>query len=212
MLLIVDSPVELLPIISIQMLLAAIYTTGWQLHQIDWQYLLKSLKILFIPKVIGVMGLILISPNIMALIIYSIILVYAIIYIRGEPAATTQSKTSKAWDALLLILGGYASGVSLVGAPLIVPIFTKNVAKEQLRNTLFVLWFILVFIKLSAFIITDTDLQLIHQFWLLPAAMIGHFIGMQFHHLLQQQDDIQFKRYIGIGLLIVTLIGLSKYL
>ena len=38
---------------------------------------------------------------------------------------------------------GYVSGTSLIGAPLIVSVFATHVAKEQLRDTMLVLWFIL---------------------------------------------------------------------
>ncbi|BBI70547.2 hypothetical protein HAALTHF_05350n [Vreelandella aquamarina] len=67
--------------------------------------------------------------------------------------------------------GGYVSGTSLIGAPLIVSVFATHVAKEQLRDTMFVLWFILVVIKMVSFVIAGVDLQLIHQLWLLPCAL-----------------------------------------
>jgi hypothetical protein len=53
--------------------------------------------------------------------------------------------------------------------------------KEQLRDTLFVLWFVLVALKLLAFVITGVDLQWIHHLWLLPCAAMGHVLGLRFH-------------------------------
>jgi hypothetical protein len=43
-------------------------------------------------------------------------------------------------DKLLLIFGGYVAGTSLTGAPLIVAVFMRHVARQYLRNTLFVLF------------------------------------------------------------------------
>ena len=56
-----------------------------------------------------------------------------------------------ALESFLLLTGGYVAGTSLSGAPLMVAVYTRYVSPEQLRNTLFVLWFTLVAIKMSAF-------------------------------------------------------------
>ena len=59
-------------------------------------------------------------------------------------------KSNSPWvDKLWLVLGGYVAGTSLTGAPLMVAVFMRNVAKERLRDTLFVLWFVLVSIKMT---------------------------------------------------------------
>ena len=54
-------------------------------------------------------------------------------------------------DKVLLTLGGYVAGTSLTGAPLMVAVY--------MRNTLFVLWFSLVAIKMSAFVALGIDLH-----------------------------------------------------
>jgi len=62
-------------------------------------------------------------------------------------------------DRGLLILGGYIAGISLSGAPLMVAVYMRNVSKYQLRDTLFVLWFILVSLKMTTFIALSVDLH-----------------------------------------------------
>ena len=48
-------------------------------------------------------------------------------------------------------------------------VYSTHVPRHQLRDTLFVLWFVLVTIKMLSFVALDVDLQLIHHLWLLPA-------------------------------------------
>ena len=95
-------------------------------------------------------------PVIMSSIIFLIIIGYAIGYIINRPI---QIKT-KLQEYGFLGLGAYVSGTSLTGAPLIVPVVASHVEKHELRNTLFVLWWILTLIKLVSFVVAGIDLQL----------------------------------------------------
>jgi hypothetical protein len=88
----------------------------------------------------------------------------------------------------LLMIGGYVSGASLIAAPLVVPVAASRVPKEQLRDTLFVLWFILVGLKLMAFVITGVDLQWIQHLWLLPCAGDRPRLGLRFHRYTLNAD------------------------
>lgn len=222
LLLIVDKPLLFLPLISIHLLVFA-SSTVWQSHKankrnntlaageappssVDWQYLQKALLIMIIPKLIGVFGIITLPQQVMSGLIFSIVAVYAISYIINKPFTS-----NRAWmDVLFLMLGAYISGTSLIGAPLIIAVFASKVAKEQLRDTLFVLWFILVAIKLSAFVWAGIDLQLMHQLWLLPCAALGHVIGLKFHQRMMQAETATFFRIVGVALLGISILGLYK--
>jgi len=103
------------------------------------------------------------------------------------------------------------AGTSLTGAPLMVAVYMRNVAREQLRNTLFVLWFVLVTIKMSTFALVGVDLHLYEALLLLPVAAIGHVIGLKSHHYILQNDAL-FKRWVGGGLLLVSSLGIWKLL
>lgn len=173
---------------------------------IDWPYLKRALAIMMIPKLIGVFGLITLPSDIMGLIIFSIVAVYAITYIFNKPFKSQY----KSLDLIFLMLGGYVSGTSLIGAPLLTAVFATHVKKEQLRDTLFALWFILVSIKVAAFIYLEVDFQLIHQLWLLPCAAIGHLLGLKFHRKLQETDSVVFYRIMGSVLLLLSFIGLLR--
>lgn len=218
MLLIVDKPLVFLPIISVHLLVFASLTV-WQSHRkaqdidsvevqstVDWAYLKKALAIMIIPKLIGVFGLITLPQQFMNTLIFSIVSVYALSYIFNKPFSSKH-----AWmDVLFLMLGGYISGTSLIGAPLIIAVFASRVSQDKLRDTLFVLWLVLVAIKLSAFVYAGVDLQLAHHLWLLPAAAVGHVIGLKFHQRMLQAETAMFFRVVGSALLSISFIGLYK--
>ena len=163
---------------------------------------------MIIPKMVGIIGLLTLPPVIMSTIILLIVLAYAIGYIVNRPI---EIKT-KLQEYSFLGLGAYVSGTSLTGAPLIVPVVAARVEKHELRNTLFVLWWILTSIKLISFVIAGVDLQLIHHLWLLPCAFVGHVLGNKMHNYLVEQETPTFFRVLGIALVIVSLTGLLKSL
>lgn len=214
LLLIHNDPLLYLPIIAIHLLIFStltIFTSQDKLSvlhyspKIDWDYLKKSLSVMIIPKLIGVFGLITLSATILSTIIFAIIILYALGYLFNRSLVPNHSK----FDHLMLALGGYFSGTSLIGAPLIVAVFARHVAQSYLRDTLFLMWFILVLIKVSSFIYFGIDMQWQAQLWLLPCAALGHYVGLQVHRYLQNKDPVTFYRWIGGGLLSVSLIGLS---
>jgi len=160
---------------------------------VDWAYLKRSMGIMIVPKLIGVFGLITLPSTLMSIIIFSIVGCYSLTYIFNKPFRSN----SKTLDIAFLMLGAYISGTSLIGAPLIISVFANHVSKHQLRDTLFALWFILVTIKMAAFIYAGIDLQLIHHVWLLPCAAIGHVIGLRFHQYIMTADTAIFYRVVG---------------
>ena len=203
LLLIIDNPVVILPVIAVHLLIFGSLTVGGRLHAVDWRYLRRSLPIMLPGKLIGLLGLLSMPGPMLAYIIYAITAAYAVMYILGIEFQS-HSKTT---DIALLNLGSYIRGVSLIGAPLIVSVYARHVAKTSLRETLFVLWIVLVTLKLAAFIATGTDLQLIHHLWLLPCAAVGHVMGLRLHRQLMNLNDVQFMRWLGVMLLLITVIG-----
>lgn len=221
-LLLVDNrPLVYLPIIAVHLLFFSSITV-WQNYKkhrlentndatinteqgtIDWAYLKKSMKVMIIPKLIGVAGLLTIPASVMTGIIFSIVSVYAVTYIMNKPFKST----NPALDNVFLVLGAYISGTSLIGAPLIISVYATHVSKYQLRDTLFVLWFILVVIKMTAFLIVGVDLQLAQHLWLLPCATVGHLIGLRFHQKIVDGDPKVFYRVLGVSLLSVSIMGI----
>lgn len=215
LLLVDDRPLVYMPIIAVHLLIFSTLTV-WQNNRkfsgqsiekpstVDWAYLKKSMKIMIIPELIGVAGLLTIPANIMSIIIFSIISIYSVSYILNKPFKSSNPVT----DGIFLALGAYISGTSLIGAPLIMSVYLVHVAREKLRDTLFVLWFILVSIKMCAFLIAGVDLQLDAHLWLLPATAVGHYFGLKFHTRLLQADPVVFYRVIGSALLLVSAFGL----
>jgi len=216
LLLVYDEPLVFLPIIAIHLLFFSSLTIwlnnrklqhkgeGERAGTVDWRYLWRLLGILIVPKMIGVFGLITLPGNVLSGIIFVIVALYSVSYIVNKPFRSG----SKSVDVLFLMLGGYISGTSLIGAPLIIAVVAQHLPKEKLRDTLFALWFILVLIKLAAFVWVGVDLQLIHHLWLLPAAAVGHVMGLYAHDWMLHAETSLFFRVLGSVLLLVSGIGL----
>ncbi len=203
MLFIYNQPVYWLPIIGIHLLFFSSLTLRTRLYDVDWTYLRTSLVYIIPPALIGVFGL-LSLPNLWILtFIYSITLFYAFMWLLNKAI-----HSEKNWfDKLLLVFGGYIAGTSLTGAPLMAAVFARNVIQTQLRNTLFVLWFILVSIKMTTFAVLGVELNALTSLALIPVAAVGHFIGLKTHDFILQ-NDVLFKRVIGGMLVVVSGLGL----
>ena len=201
------SPIDWLPIIGIHLLFFSGIALARSLNAIDWSYLKKSLPWILPAKIIGVIGLISLPPAVMTLIVYSITSFYALTWILNYNIASREGWVSR----LLLILGGYISGTSLNGAPLLVAVYMQNIDVKRLRNTLFVLWFLLVTIKMSAFLIVDVYINWKFSLMLIPVAALGHFVGLKVHDRIIE-NDTQFKRWMGSVLILICIAGLTKAL
>ena len=204
MLLLRPDPLFWLPVVATHLLFFTFITLIRRMSNVDWSYLRRSLKIMLIPKMFGVLGLVILPAAVLVVIVYLIILAFALSNIFNY-SLRGKGKWS---ERFLLVLGAYASGTSLVGAPLIVAVYSEHVAMRQLRDTLFVLWFILVCIKMTALASLQVPLQGQLSLLLLPAAAVGHLMGLRAHEKLMSSDDIQFRRYLGVGLALVSLLGL----
>jgi|TARA_B110000305_G_scaffold131403_2_gene146792 uncharacterized membrane protein YfcA len=214
LMLILNDALIFLPLIAVHliffstliMLQSARSKRSGQTSTINWRYLKRCLSIMIIPKIAGVIGLLTLPPVIMSSIIFVIVAAYAIGYIINNPI----SIKTRFQEYVFLGLGAYISGTSLTGAPLIIPVFASKISKYELRDTLFVLWWVLTLIKLISFVIAGVDLQLIHHLWLLPCSFIGHILGQRMHNYLVTQETPTFFRVLGCALLIVSLTGLVK--
>ena len=218
-----NAPLVYLPIISVHLLLFSFLTIA-QAHlrgrragnavtapvqtTVNWAFLRYALPLMLIPKLIGVAGVITLPATVVSSFIFVVVGAYAVSYILQRPFKSTSRKL----DAFFMILGGYVSGTSLIAAPLVVPVAASRVARHELRDTLFVLWFVLVAIKLIAFAWTGIDLQWRHHLWLLPCAAVGHVLGLRFHDYTLRADTALFFRVLGVGLLTVSMAGLARML
>jgi len=196
-----------LPIVGIHLLFFSGLTLRKRLNNVDWNYLRQS-SVLIIPgALVGIMGLVNLPNQWLLIFIYSVTLFYAVIWVLDRAILSRNL-----WaDRLLLLTGGYVAGTSLTGAPLMVAVYMRNVSREQLRNTLFVLWFILVVLKLSTLSALGINLQWIPALMLLPVAAIGHVIGLRAHEVIMHNER-RFRRVIGCGLIIISVIGLLHIL
>ena len=203
MLFIYDQPLYWLPMIGIHLLFFSAITLRTRLNNVNWNYL-KQASLFVIPgALVGVFGLISLPKLWLVVFIYSITLFYAFIWLLN---ISLQSNNSW-WDRLLLLTGGYVAGISLSGAPIMVAVFIRNITASQLRNTMFVLWFTLVSIKLATLAAFGFKLYFANAVLLLPVAAIGHVIGLRLHDRILQNDQT-FKRVIGAVLSLICLLGL----
>ncbi len=203
MLFIYNQPLFWLPIISVHLLFFSSLTVFTRLSNVDWAYLRHTFIYIVPPAIVGVLGLVTLPTLWLNIFIYSITLFYGVIWFLNYVIESHHN-----WvDKLLLILGGYVAGTSLTGAPLMVAVFIRKVKKEQLRDTLFVLWFVLVSIKMSTFMMLKVELHFLTALLLLPIAAIGHYLGLKAHDSIVK-NDVLFKRWMGGGIVIISALGL----
>jgi uncharacterized membrane protein YfcA len=215
LLLVHNDPLIFLPIISIHLLFFASTTLINDQYlsrdksdnkvqtEVNWWFIRYSMAIMIIPKIAGVIGLLILPVDLVNLIIFSLIGAYALTYIFDKPMRSQ----SALMDIIFLIIGAYISGTSLVGGPLIIAVAMRHIKPHQFRSTLFVIWFILVGIKMIGFTLAEVDLQFTNALKLLPFAAIGHIIGLKTHQWLLQRDNRSFYRNIGWILFITSLAG-----
>lgn len=203
MLFVHNDPRLWLPIIGTHLLFFSGLTLRTRMHNVDWGYLRRSSVYIIPPAIIGVFGLVSLPILWLNVFIYSITLFYGLTWLFNRAI-----ESRRKWaDKLLLVLGGYVAGTSLTGAPLMVAVYMRNVSKDQLRDTLFVLWFILVSIKMTTFIVLSVDLHFPAALTLIPIAAVGHMLGLKAHNAIMR-NDLLFKRWVGGGLVLVSALGL----
>lgn len=204
LLMVADQPLFFLPIIAIHLLIFSSLTMKSGFKNIDVKFLKESMTWMIIPKFAGVIGLLSLPNEWMVWIIYTITGGYALTWI-----LKWEIKSQSPWaDRIFYMLGGYFSGVSLIGAPLIVAVAVRKMALNAYRDTLFVLWFVLVIIKLSAFALAGVDLQWQWSLILVIPTALGHVLGLKFHRFMLQYDPKIVRQGIGVGLLSVVFIAL----
>jgi len=205
MLILGGTPLFWLPLIGVHLLFFSSLTLSKSIKKVDWKYLKHSLTWIIPPTLIGVAGLLSLPDKVVIVFIYSITIFYATTWVFNQKITS-----HKSWvDKLLLVFGGYVAGTSLTGAPLIVAVYMRHVAKEYLRNTLFVLWFILVSIKMITFVAMGVEIDWMLAIYLIPVAAIGHVIGLKTHDKIIANDQL-FKKWIGSALLLISSFGLLK--
>jgi uncharacterized membrane protein YfcA len=205
MLFIDNHPLFWLPIIGLHLLFFSSLTLTSQLHSVDWAYLRRASAWIIPAALAGVFGLLNLPNQWLLGFIYTVTLVYAFIWLMNWAILSRG-----AWlDRLFLLLGGYIAGTSLTGAPLMVAVFMRNVIKEMLRNTLFVLWFVLVAIKMTTFAALGVEMNVLAALMLLPVAAVGHVIGLRVHERILRNDR-RFKQVMGGFLMVVSAIGLWR--
>ncbi len=208
LLLVDDEPLIFLPVIGLHLLFFSSLTLSTRLKIVNWSVIGKVMAIIILPKIAGIVGLFNLPNTWLVIVVFSITLIYGFIWLLN----ITIKSQNKMVDFILLVIGGYISGTSLIGAPLIVAVISRYVDRFQLRETLFVLWVILVSFKMSAFVVYDVDLHWQLALILLPLAGIGHYIGLKVHDVLVRSGSVTFHRILGAALIVVSMAGLLRNL
>jgi len=203
-----NNPLIFLPAICFQLLFFSLLTVFTRLGNVDWSFLIKILAALAIPFAIGLIGLLNLPGTLLTSIVYISTLIYGIGYVCNY----IFSSNSKLVDVVFLSFGGYVSGVSLIGAPLIVAVGGRYLSQLKMRDTFFALWIVLVVLKISAFVAADVNLQWRLALISFPLAGIGHYLGLKAHQRIASGDRKVFERFIGGGLIAVSLLGLFNLL
>lgn len=208
LLLIIDNPIVFLPAISWQLLCISIATVVTRLENVHWGFLLRLVSVLFIPFVLGLLGLFNFSGVVLSLTVFCVTFIYGISYFTNK----TLSSGSRVFNGLGLLFGGYVSGAALIGAPIIVASTSRYLPAHMVRDTFFVLWIVLVVFKLTGFVVAEIDLQWKLTLLTFPMTLLGHFLGQLVHDKLVEGDRRQFEKAIGIGLIMVSAFGIVALL
>ncbi len=204
LLMFVNDPLIFLPAICFQLLFFSLLTVVTRISSVDWGFLVKIMCALSIPFAVGLVGLLVLPGPLLSSIVYISTLIYGIGYVLNYVFSSNNRLT----DFTFLCFGGYVSGVSLIGAPLIVAVGGRYLHRDKMRDTFFVLWIVLTTLKLSTFAAAEVNLQWRLTLLSFPLAGIGHFLGLQAHKKIVKGDKRQFERFIGIGLSAVSILGL----
>ncbi len=204
LLLIVEAPLIFLPALAWQLLFFSLLTIMTRLHTIDWSFL-RSLGLqLAIPFVVGLLGLVSLPADILAGTVYVTTLVFGVAYLTNRML----KGGNKLVNAISLSLGGYVSGIALIGAPLIVAASSHRLLAINVRNTFFMLWIVMVLFKLSALYAAKIDLQWQLSLCTLPLVAVGHYFGLKLHSRIASGSREGFNRLLGSGMCLVSVSGL----
>jgi uncharacterized membrane protein YfcA len=204
LLLVVKAPLIFLPALAWQLLFFSTLTIATRLHTIDWSFLGRLGLQLAIPFIVGLLGLVSLPANVLAAIVYVTTLLFGLAYITNKML----EGGNKVVNAISLALGGYVSGIALIGAPLIVAASSHRLAATNVRNTFFMLWIVMVLFKLSALYAAKIDLQWKLSLYTLPLVGIGHYFGLKLHNRIASGSRAGFNRLIGSGMCLVSVSGL----
>ncbi|MFK7862333.1 MAG: hypothetical protein AB8B64_26230 [Granulosicoccus sp.] len=156
------------------------------------------------PFAFGLFGLPNLSAKVLAFFVDAVTLLCGIFYVLHKAMVSR----NRFMGAICLFGSGNVSGVSLMGAPLMVAYSTSRPPAAKQRDTLFVMWILLVIGKLTSFMAAGVNLQWQFSALTLPRAAFGHFLGLQAHHSLVGAEHRQFNLVIGLGLCCVSILGL----
>jgi len=204
LLLVLDEPIVFLPAIAMQLLVFSTLTVATRIDNVDWGYLARISSWLALPFAAGLFGLLQLPGSVLSLFVYALTFGYGLLYLLDRSVASG----SRVSDVLLLGLGGYASGVSLTGAPLIAAVGARQLPAHRVRDTLFVLWIVLVLVKLFTFQVARVPFQWALFFSTLPLVSLGHVLGLRVHERLVRGEARGFRRMVGAGLMLVAGFGL----
>ena len=101
-LMVVDSPLDIMPLAVVHAFVVGISTVFLRFRNVDWMQLLKMIKVMAIPVLFGLFGLITIPETWLLLLVFGVVLMYSVNYIRPF----IQLKVGGWSNTLVLMLGG----------------------------------------------------------------------------------------------------------
>lgn len=205
-LLVVPDPLIIIPVVAAQAILFCGFEATRNFLRIDWKTIGWIVTITAIPIALGIYGLINLPEEILTLAVYFVTTGYALKYIFDWQV----SKHNKIIDFLALIFGGYITGFSLSGGPLIVAVALKRIPPALFRNSMLAFWTLIGSTKLITLALAGVNLQSKLFLFTLPAVIIGHLIGLYFHGRILQSK--KFYQFLGIMLLVISTLGITKIL
>ena len=70
---VVDSPLEIMPVAIVHVFVVGVSTVFLRFHNVDWVQLFKMIKVMAVPVVFGLFGLITIPENWLLLLVFGVV-------------------------------------------------------------------------------------------------------------------------------------------
>ena len=127
LLIIHNDPLLYLPAICCQLLFFSLLTVATRLSNVNWRYLGRLILLIAVPFAAGLFGLLNLPATVLSLFVYLMTLFYGLTYALNKVMVSR----GRMMDAVCILGGGYVSGVSLMGAPLIVAFSTTCLSEGE---------------------------------------------------------------------------------
>lgn len=201
-------PVPLVAAFALHNLLLCTWHTARHHRTVAWPAVWRVFQITLPFFFVGVWMLLSLQTNWLMLVIYGITGGYGLLYLLGRDFRSGRARPIL--ENVLLAGSGWATGVMFAGGALLAAVLARRVPAAQMRDSMLATGSVNAFLKVGSLVLAGVVLPLPLTVALLPAALLGHFAGLQLHDQLVGRP--LFLQILGGVLLAISLLGATQLL